>query len=380
MITDIRPARVAPRTLPRATNRPHADVGRADVYVPHGEALAPNFKRRLYRTAPPPLQSPGVPPITASPAPDITALFTSDHGWTGGDAAYSVPTSHDRTLWFFGDSFIGDVSNGQRSNLDMVHNADAVQIRNGPLTFGWRRPLTAQFTPPPDRPGFYWPGYGVEVGDKVFLFEKYVERDDTPMGFKWPGVDVVCLENPQQPQAQWRYTTHPLPGTPDSGLYGTAGVRAGSYLYLYGIRAGQALVARTPAHRLPATDLTYWTGHDWSTQPEQAAPLFDHAATEMSVCQVPGRAGYYAVYTEGGLGSSIVVRHADTPQGPWSDAQLAYTCPESGVYTYAAKAHPELSKRDGELVVTYCCNPPDFSRNMTEPDIYRPKGVRLQIP
>ncbi|MFY0628721.1 MAG: hypothetical protein JXR07_20680, partial [Reichenbachiella sp.] len=39
----------------------------------------------------------------------MNANFTREESdaWTGGDATYSIPLSGNRTLWLFGDTFIG---------------------------------------------------------------------------------------------------------------------------------------------------------------------------------------------------------------------------------------------------------------------------------
>jgi hypothetical protein len=47
-------------------------------------------------------------------------------------------------------------------------------------------------------------------------------------------------------------------------------------------------------------------------------------------------------------------------------------------FTYAAKAHPELS-RPGELLVSYVVNSFDFGESSTNAGIYRPRFVRVPI-
>jgi hypothetical protein len=289
-----------------------------------------------------------------------------------------VPLRNGSDAWFLGDTFTGDVVDGHRTSFDMVHNAVGMETPDGHMHF--ECPQGAEFQP--TRSGeWYWPGYGLEVHGEVYMFAKAISNVPGPAGFsfQWDRSDLVEVRNPQAPPQQWQYSTRSVPGTPETGLYGTAGVRDGSWLYLYGITDGQARVARTRAEKLPALHLSYWTGHAWSSQAQKARPLFDGGATEMSVCKVPGRSGYYAVYTQDGVGRDIVMRHAEQPEGPWSDAQVVYRCPETGLFNYAAKAHPELSSKDGELVVTYCCNPPDFNANV-DPSLYRPRAIKLHIP
>ncbi len=68
--------------------------------------------------------------------------------------------------------------------------------------------------------------------------------------------------------------------------------------------------------------------------------------------------------------------------GPWSAAKPIYQVPNIDAkkkhFTYAAKAHPELS-RPGELLVSYVVNSFDFGESATNAAIYRPRFVRVPV-
>src|SRR5207302_6022312 len=121
---------------------------------------------------------------------------------------------------------------------------------------------------------------------------------------------------------------------------------------------------RIHRHKLAMLDMKAWEywchgvrEGQWSERPVEQVPLFRDAAPEMTVSRVRGLDGLVATYIPLGLGRDIMMRHARHPQGPWSQPVRAYCCPDAGgVFTYAAKAHPELSMRDGQLVITYCRN------------------------
>ncbi|MEE4608513.1 MAG: DUF5005 domain-containing protein, partial [Desulfobacteraceae bacterium] len=54
---------------------------------------------------------PGPPTPAAAPDPFFNRLFArTGGGWTGGDGTLSVPLGDGRTLWLFGDSFLGKVN------------------------------------------------------------------------------------------------------------------------------------------------------------------------------------------------------------------------------------------------------------------------------
>jgi len=52
---------------------------------------------------------------------------------------------------------------------------------------------------------------------------------------------------------------------------------------------------------------------------------------------------------------------------------------DSSYFCYAAKAHPELSRQDDELIVSYVCNANDFWKMAADARIYRPKFLRLKF-
>ena len=51
----------------------------------------------------------GAEEYPGQPAADWDALFTRAEGWTGGDVSAAFPLPGGRTVWVFGDSWIGRV-------------------------------------------------------------------------------------------------------------------------------------------------------------------------------------------------------------------------------------------------------------------------------
>ena len=121
--------------------------------------------------------------------------------------------------------------------------------------------------------------------------------------------------------------------------------------------------------------------HCWLNTTIDPVILFPDAASEMTVSQVPGIEGFIATYCPDGFGHDIVVRHANTPEGPWGQPITIYHCPEdlSKIYVYSAKAHPELSRNKGELIVTYCRNTKFFADQLKHPEIYTPRCLLVRV-
>ena len=70
---------------------------------------------------------------------------------------------------------------------------------------------------------------------------------------------------------------------------------------------------------------------------------------------------FLLVFQVMGLSDKVGMRIAASPVGPFSDIIEIYTTPEwkKGIWTYNAKAHPNLSK-PGELLISYNTITADF--------------------
>src|SRR5262249_4525085 len=146
------------------------------------------------------------PPVAlrAEPIADWNEKFTRSDGWIGADGAYSVPLSPTRTVWLFGDTFVGTIKNGSRAGSALGNNTVAVPGGNGPepnASFPIRRgpadkPLS-QFAPADGR-GFLWPQAGTFHDGKLYLFLAQVEhtKDGGAFGFRQVAQWLGVVENP----------------------------------------------------------------------------------------------------------------------------------------------------------------------------------------
>lgn len=341
---------------------------------------------------------------SAKPLPALTQRFQQTEGWTGGDVATSVPLSKDRTLWLFGDSFIGKVESGKRVGAQMINNAVAWQSlkeEKEPLHYFWdssgKEP--AALLRPEGKDTWYWPGDGAVLEGKLYLFCKVVRRKaegEPGFDFDWFGNELLRIDNPQDEPTKWKVERRRLPEIKDAPRLGSACLRDGDYLYAYGLFPAMACkplhmplaVARISTDKLVGLDMKGWQywcrgpdGEHWSEKPADLVPVFTDGAPELSVSRVRGIDGFVAVYTPVGIGTEIAVRHAAMPWGPWSERQSVYRGPDPGekVFVYGAKAHPELSARDGQLLITYCRNIGSLADHVRKPDIYFPQGVEAEL-
>ncbi|HSR30499.1 MAG TPA: hypothetical protein VLY63_08030, partial [Anaerolineae bacterium] len=125
--------------------------------------------------APATVEPPSSDLLQAEPWPEADALFRSNPKWLGSDDAYSVDLGNGRTLWLFGDTFISRSFLNTRRLSTLIRNSVAIQSGYDPSTasmeFAWRtergKPLS--FFPEEDDTWF-WPGHGIALDGKLFLF------------------------------------------------------------------------------------------------------------------------------------------------------------------------------------------------------------------
>jgi len=346
-------------------------------------------------------QSPFLP---GHPAPEIDALFQQTNGWIGGDGAYSVALSSERTLWLFSDTWIGSVRNGKRTNTTMVNNTLGIQDGQGAdakMQFIIRHNADSKpvaFLTPENKRGWFWLQAGVYADKQLFLFLTQIEKTDSPgvFGFRQIGQSIGIVTNPLAPPLEWHIEQRPLPCAEFTSThrqtYGAATLVDGGYVYIYGIDedihpgnlARYLTVARVPTNSV--ADFSAWRFYvnpqEWGADYRQADRTVDAMATEYSVSFLPKLKQYALVYTDHGLSPNIQVRTARTPWGEWYSPSIVYRCPEMSrdkkLFCYAAKAHPNQGA-DNELIISYVVNSYDVAQVLSDASLYWPRFVRVPL-
>ncbi len=331
------------------------------------------------------------------------AFRQADPRWRGADGDASVPLSPLRVLWLFGDTWITAPDARGRRGGEVIRNSlaieDLAEGRPGKISFYWQGDAESPRAAFQRKsgPGWLWPLSGVRLGEPLFLFfVNVVETSDTILGFELSGSVLVKVSNPDDPPQKWRADLRDIPffshGKEGDSAFGSACFFLDGFLYIYGYREDwslgpkgrRLLVARAPPEALETGDFSLWrffTGDAWSGVWSEASPLFDGAATEMSVSWFPAERKFISVYTCCGLSPRILARTAPGPEGPWSEPELLYECPDASwnksYFCYGGKAHPELATMGNELMLTYSANSWDFEDLRKDLRLYWPRFVRV---
>lgn len=333
---------------------------------------------------------------------DLLAMRTN--GWLGSDVGESIVLSPQKALWLFGDTFIGSLSNGMRvPGAAMVNSTIAIQDRAKPLpdclTFFWKQKdgKPASFFPHQEgTPGcYYWVSKGVMLKDELFLFGWGICNDDqSPLGFREEGSVLIRVPNPLDAPDRWLQKVSTLELGRGNNFH-TAAVVKPPYLYLYGIvQPRQTALARVRIDDLLQGRLAeayeYWvkgpSGPVWGKQATNCVPQFLPVSSECVVHFEPAW-NLYTCFTYDAFSPEIYLTVARDLTGPWSKPAPIYWVPEHHqfsfpIISYAVRQHPELSRKPGEVILSYATNVGgSMKEHFTEEgkDLYVHRFLRLQL-
>ncbi|PWU08606.1 MAG: hypothetical protein C5B50_29185 [Verrucomicrobia bacterium] len=333
---------------------------------------------------------------------DMLGLRTN--GWLGSDDGESIVLSRQKTLWLFGDTFIGPLSNGVRvAGAPMIHSTVGIQEREklppDCMTFYWKEKNgkpESFFPHQPSTPGdYYWVTKGVMLKGELFLFAWCISGTaEGLLGWKEAGSALIRVPNPLDPPEHWVQKAYSL-NLGEGITFHSALVVEPPYLYLYGIaKPRQTALARVRINDLLKGKLTeayeYWVkgskSPHWGKEAKDCVPQFQPVNSECSVHYEPAWR-LYTCFTYDVMSPEIYLTTAKSVTGPWSEPVPIYQVPEHGrfsfpVMTYAVRQHPELSTHTGEVILTYATNIPNSESQLFTAegkDVYVHRFLRAQF-
>lgn len=313
-------------------------------------------------------------------------------GWTGGDDAHTTPLPDGRRLWFYSDTFMGDVDAtstdfARPTSAPMISNSVVVEEPSGKnltatLHTGTDTAPRAYIDPGATVPmSWFWPGTAVVEGTRArVLVNKFHRTGSGAFGFAFDGTGVVSMQLPSltligDPAA--------LPVRNLGGVLWNHVLVQPEADYIYGTKDHDLYVARAPAGNLTGP-WTYRTGSGkWSSDPNRAAPIIDDGAgIDTQVVQV--NHSYLRLSMLGSSSSFTNVIQAYfscSPAGPWTASGTPiYTTPEGngdGTIVYGTYVHPE-TVQNGRMLANYSVNA-SGDTNYRTMQIYRPHFLRISI-
>ena len=312
-------------------------------------------------------------------------LRTENGGWVAGDATYSVYLPDGRTLWLFGDSFIGTVNpdSSLASGAKMIRNCAVLQDEDSMTAMyqgSFEDPDDFVLTNTPDSTWF-WPDHGIVEGDTLrFIFSEFGTGDGEPgWNFEYRDAYVVNFTYPELEFVDIVL----LPYYPLNGvMYGDRLMNHDGYTYIYGRKEHNpethvpyAHIARTPIGELTG-EWDFYNGSEWSDDAASSAWISFQAVSQQY--GVFPHAGKFVMITQQiWLGGKIYSLTANAPEGPWGNFTELYTTPYpfEDMFTYNAYPHPQFDE-DNALLISYNSNG-DFWEIFNNVELYRPRFIRV---
>jgi hypothetical protein len=317
-------------------------------------------------------------PSTPTTAPQYQAAFDGLRNtyteWVSADGAIPVALPDGRTVWLFGDTYVGTVDAGGAIDPadGIIRNSLVVQTEScfAPLMGGV--PHARASLIPPSSPGqWWWPASGaVDDNGQVLRVFVWDLVPGGPFGFQAVGMDMASFA---LPSLQFQ-GVQGLPFATDANHpYGATAMVNGGDVYLYGDNARDDYVARAPLGQLQsASAWQFFAGDDvngqpiWSAQ-AQATPLHwnnmpalapgfgSGTGPDAQPWVTPYGTGFLATAKMADVFSSDVsVSTGPTPAGPWTYANpIATTAVPPGIDTYGAYS---LSTTASNPILAYSSN------------------------
>lgn len=313
-----------------------------------------------------------------------TLLRTENGGWVAGDATFSIYLPDGRTLWLFGDSFIGTANpdSSLAPGAKMIRNCAVIQddenmeaIYNG--TFENPENLVSTLTPDST---WFWPEHGLVENDTLKIIFSEFGTNDAPSGwnFEYRNAWMVYFTYPQMEYIN--QTLLPYYNT-NGVMYGDRILNHEGYNYIYGRKSESgnkmAHIARVSEGNILGT-WEFFDGEGWSEE--------DTTTTRISIFPISEQFGVFehsskfVMITQAiMLGSKIYSIVSDAPEGPFFHRKELYSTPYpfSNMFTYNSYPHPQFNENN-ELLISYNSNG-DFLEIFNNVELYRPQFIRVDF-
>ncbi len=276
--------------------------------------------------------------------------------WATADGAVPVHLPGGRTLWMFGDTYIGSV--GADGTLQpgarLVSNSAVLQAGRcfKPILGG--APLArSAWIAPPGADHAYWPASAIvdEANDRLNIVLMHVVLQPGSTAVSGVGTRIARFRaSTLKPLG----VTGIIPGTSELRPYGSTAFQEDGTAYLYSSNGGNFHVARAPVATLTnQATWQYWTGPGdvWSAPGAANAAVALEFSTSAELVGPLGIGAPYAPlrvarHGDGFLGTAMKVDGisrevfsytAPTPFGPWTESATATAITPTTVRSYGAQ-------------------------------------------
>jgi len=313
---------------------------------------------------------------------------------SGGDGCISIDLGNKESLFLWGDSFLGEVTqNTRKTNAPLVFGNTFVKYKDGVSTTfhggTTEHPTALLSTDSIDGyKAVLWPEQGFVKNNILHLVLSNIVFTGTgTWDFYWNSSTYCRLSLPDFKLIDKVPLSARFLGNIPFG-YGFLPFK--DYMYFYGVktdtidRLSRLYVARAKVMNDKLANYEFFAAGKWLTDANKALPLkgVDVGVSEQ-FSVFPYNNHYILITQEKGLGTNDIYSFiADSPTGPWYNKKKIYSTPEPvknpAVFSYNAMAHPQFI-RNGEVLISYCVNAMNIPDLFSDASIYRPRFFWVKL-
>lgn len=316
-------------------------------------------------------------------------------GITGGDGTISIDLKDGRSVFMWGDSFIGDVVNDIRedSSKFIMGNTFTIINEKGQLEtlYGGDKNNPSAFIPAEqdsESPTWYWPGDGFVKDGILHLFmSKFHKVGEGTFGFEYICCDYFRLDvKTMKIIDKTNFGAANINGV----HYGHAVLQYKDDVYIYGTKGigygmADVHVAKGKLLNGRLDSFSYWDGKEWQLDPAKTAKLEGinkSISEQFNVFELDNK---IVLVSQDRIENvkDIYSYTANSPVGPFSNEKLLYTVDEpnfevDSMMTYNAMVHPQYRK-DDKILMCYNVNTYDMDKVFKKASLYQPRFFWVPI-
>jgi hypothetical protein len=307
-------------------------------------------------------------------------------GWCAADATISLLLPDGKTLWLFGDSFIGEKKGDFGINplkSKMINNSAIIE--NGDVMtayYGGTYENPSSFIPGVGN-DFFWPEHATIENDtiKIFAVRVMYKNNGTP-GFDFQ-VGTTYIASYKYPDLTYIKTSKIKSVTDTTMRFGVCVVKSAGYTYIFGVRDTTVQNMKYPVPYLARVTNSinepwqFYAGSDtWSYDCKEARPVGDRPMSE-SFYVYEKNNKFYLIMHEIWLVGQLYILEADKITGPWNrsstggiENRFAIVTPHLNNISYNLFAHPQFTNEE-KILISFNVNTTKFNSIYTDARNYR---------
>lgn len=315
-------------------------------------------------------------------------------GWLASDATISLLLPDGKTLWLFGDCFVGEKSGAfgiEKSTSTFINNAAIIDDGNILTTYYGGTTQNPSSLIPKDGDNIFWPEHATIENDTIKIFAIKIIFEDTGIpGFNFR-VGRTHLASFKYPEMK-HISTDPVEYITDSTMrFGTHVLKRDDFTYIFGKKDTLIGGFKYPLPMLARVENSvsepwefYAGSGSWSFNCKEAEPIGDRPMSE-SFFVYEKNNKFYLIMHEIWLIGELYILESDEITGPWNKSStggvenLFCMIPKHGNnFTYNLFAHPQFTN-DEKILISFNVNTSVFNSIYDDTRNYRGRFLWLSV-